>query len=550
MSVNHLRLSRAVCLALALCAAAACGRTPEVGSSADNGGTGAIYNQTNPAPRDQVQDGGTFTWPLDVMSSNFNYNQLDGPDIATAQVMLALMQSPFMADASGTPHWNHNLLAEEPTVVMEPKQQVTYRIHPKATWTDGSPLTWEDFYWQWRALRGVDKAYLISASTGYEAIENVQRGRDDREAIVTFARRFADWRATFGPLYPAWTNRDPKVFNEGWKERPRTADGPFRFDSLDVTAKTITVVRNERWWGPAAKLDRIVYRVIEPDAQIDAVANGEIDAIDVGPDVNKFNRAQDVEGTDLRVASSLNFRHITINGTSPNLQDVRVRRALAMAISRQAITRAALGPLGLRATPLGNHIFIGNQAGYQDNSGEVGAYNPERARRLLDEAGWSMEGTVRKKDGRPLELDAVIPSAVATSKQEAELVQNMLAQVGIRLKIVTVPTTDFFTSYIAPGQFDLTMFSWMGTAYPISLSRPLYATPTAGPDGTLDVQLNFARIGTSEIDRLFEEASQELDREKARALANRIDTLLWEEVHSLPLYQDRKSTRLNSSHRT
>ena len=108
-----------------------------------------------------------------------------------------------------------------------------------------------------------------------------------------------------------------------------------------MTAKTVTLVRNEKWWGKPAKLDRIVYRVIDPDAQIDALANGEIDAIDVGPDANKFNRAKDIEGTDLRIAGGPNFRHLTINGTSPNLQDVRVRQALAMAISRPAIARVA-----------------------------------------------------------------------------------------------------------------------------------------------------------------------------------------------------------------
>ena len=108
-------------------------------------------------------------------------------------------------------------------------------------------------------------------------------------------------------------------------------------------------MRNEKWWGDRAKLDRIVFRVIDPDAQIDALANGEIDAIDVGPDANKYNRAKGIDGAEIRVAGGPNFRHLTINGTSPNLQDVRVRQALAMAIDRTAIARALLGPLGIDA---------------------------------------------------------------------------------------------------------------------------------------------------------------------------------------------------------
>jgi peptide/nickel transport system substrate-binding protein len=498
---------------------------------------GATQSQIRQTPRDQLQDGGTFTWPIDSYPVNFNYHELDGTEVGTAQIDVAMLPVPFNIGADGNPVWNHDLLASEPKLTLVPKQVVTYEINPKAIWYEGTPITWEDFYWQWRASNGSDQAYQIASANGYDAIEKVERGAHDREVVVTFKRHYSDWQAIFSQLYPASTNRDPKIFNEGWKDRPLTTGGPFKVGTLDVTGKTITLVRNEKWWGNPAKLDRIVYRVIDADAQIDAIANGEIDAIDVGPDVNKFNRANEIEGTDVRIAGAPNFRHLTINGTSPNIQDVRVRQALAMGISRQAITRALLGPLGIRTEPLGNHILMANQAGYRDNSGDIGKYNPERAKQLLDEAGWKMDGNVRTKDGRPLEVVMVIPTAVNTSKQEAELIQNMLAQIGVRIVISVVPSPDFFAKYITPGQFDFTVFSWFGTAFPMSSARSLYAMPTMNAEGQMDVQQNYARIGTPEIDRLFDETSQELDRTKAREMANRLDAMLWEEVHSLTLYQ-------------
>jgi peptide/nickel transport system substrate-binding protein len=522
------------CAALVLLSAC---RGGEVNGPARLDDRSAAQNQIRPVPRDQVRDGGTFTWPLDSIPSNFNRHQLDGTEQMNAYVMDALVLSPFDNDAAGNSIWNHNMLASEPTMTTEPKQVVTYRINPKAVWYDGTPITWEDFHWQWKASNGQNKAYQIASSNGYEQIASVERGTDDREVIVTFAQRYADWQAIFSELFPASTTRDPAIFNEGWRDRPLTTAGPFKLDSFDDTSKTITLVRNEKWWGEPAKLERIVFRVIEPDAQIDAIANGEIDAMDIGPDVNKFNRAQEIEGVDLRFAGGPNFRHLTINGTGPNLQDVRVRQALAMAISRPAIARAMLAPLGIKASPLGNHVFMANQAGYKDNSADVGTYNLDKARQMLDEAGWRLDGNIRKKDGRPLEITAVIPAGVATSKQETELMQNMLQQIGVSLAISTVPSPDFFAKYITPGQFDFTVFSWMGTAYPISSARSLYAMPTKNADGELDIQQNYARIGNPDIDRLFDQASQELDRNVAIDMANQIDSLIWQEVHSLTLYQ-------------
>ena len=514
-------------------------------SGGDEGGEGAApasapaaaLNQVRAVPRQQVQSGGTFTWPLDSMPSNFNYHQLDGALHDNAYVMLALMPAVSGNDAAGTPYWDRNYLTADPTLATDPVQVVTYHINPKAIWYDGTPITWEDFYWQWKSLNGSDKAYQITSASGYEDVESVKRGSDDREVVVTFKRRYADWQALFDPVFPASTNKDPKVFNEGWQNKPLTTGGPFKLDSLDVTSKTITLVRNEKWWGEPAKLDRIVFRVIEPDAQIDALANGEIDAMDVGPDANKFTRAKAIAGADVRIAGGPNFRHLTINGTGLILQDVKVRQALAMAIDRTAIARALLGPLGISATPLNNHIFMANQAGYEDTSGEVGTFNPDRSRQMLDEAGWRLDGSVRKKAGKPLEINGVIPGGVATSKQEMELMQNMLAQVGAKLSINTVPINDFFSKYVTPGQYDFTVFSWMGTPYPMSSAKSIYAKPRKNAAGELDIQQNFARVGTDDIDALFDQGNQELDRRKAMAIANQLDRLVWQEVHSLTQYQ-------------
>jgi peptide/nickel transport system substrate-binding protein len=508
------------------------------GSDSDNGGGGggeqasATTNEINPVDRGELADGGDLRWPLGEIPPNFNYHQFDGTLDDNSDVIEALMPSAFEFAADAEPSVNEDYFTSIELTSDDP-QVVTYDINPDATWSDGTPITAADLIAQWQALNGTNPAYNISSSNGYDQMKSVEQGENEKQAVVTYANPYADWQAQFSPLYPASTNGDPNVFNTGWIEKPQVTAGPFQVQGIDATAQTITLERNPDWWGDPAILDRIIYRVIDLDAQIDALANGEIDFIDVGPDVNNLQRAEGTEGVQVRRAGGPNFRHITINGTSPVLSDVAVRRALAKAIDRQTIADAMIGPLGGDSTKLDNHIFMRNQEGYQDNAGDLSEADVEAANAELDEAGWTREGDgTRTKDGQELSIRFVIPSGVATSAQEGQLVQSMLEKVGAAVQIETVDVDQFFENYILIGDYDMTVFSWIGTPFPISSSQSIYANPQGD-----EIQQNFARVGSQEIDDLFAEVVQILDPAEAREVANQIDALIWDEVHSLTLYQ-------------
>jgi peptide/nickel transport system substrate-binding protein len=513
---------------------AGCGGGSDSGN--ENGGDGqaasATENDINPVDRGDLAEGGDLRWALGELPPNYNYHQFDGTLDDTNDVMSALMPSAFTFEADATPVVNSDYF-ENIELTSDDPQVVTYDINPDATWSDGTPITAADLEAQWQATNGTNPAYNISSSNGYDQIESVEQGDSEKQAVVTFANPYADWQALYSPLYPASTNSDPEMFNTGWIEEPQVTAGPFQLQAVDATAQTLTLERNPDWWGDPAILDRIIFRVIDLDAQIDALANGEIDFIDVGPDVNNLQRAEGTEGIDVRRAGGPNFRHITINGTSPVLSDVNVRQALAKAIDRQTIADAMIGPLGGDSTKLDNHIFMRNQEGYQDNAGDLSEPDIDAANAQLDEAGWVREGDgTRTKDGQELSIRFVIPSGVATSAQEGQLVQSMLAEVGADVQIETVDVDQFFENYILIGDYDMTVFSWIGTPFPISSSKSIYANPQGD-----EIQQNFARVGSQEIDDLFDQAVQILDPAEARDVANQIDALIWDEVHSLTLYQ-------------
>jgi len=529
-------LASVVLVVLALWSGACGDNSDDGGGSGDSSASAERVLDVNAAPRDQIRDGGTLRWPLDQFSTQWNFSQLDGTTSATYDVIYALVPVPFIADEQANVKENPDYVASS-KVTASPKQVVTLKLNPKAKWSDGRAITWQDYEAQWQALRGEDDAYIISSSTGYERIESVKMGADEFEVVITFKQPFGEWRSLFIPLYPKQAQDSPKNFNTAYENDIPFTAGPFKLDKIDKSAKTVRLVRDPKWWGEPAKLESIVYSAPTLEAQVNAFANGEVDRVNIGADPSSVKRARNAAGGVVRVAGGPDFRHFTINGTTPILKDLNVRQALALSINREAITRSDLAGLDWPAETMNNHFFVNTQDGYVDNAGDFGKFDPARAKTMLDTAGWKLDGQYRKKDGETLKLRFVIPSGVPASRQEGELTQAMLRDVGIQLEVQTVPTDDFFDKYVTPGNFDITPFSFLGTPYPISSGKSIYIEPTKDKAGELVIQQNFARVGSPEIDRLMASAEEQVDIGKARDLINQADKLVWDLVHSIVMFQ-------------
>jgi peptide/nickel transport system substrate-binding protein len=543
------RSRRSAPWAVLICAsalvAAACG-----GSNSSGGGSSSNPKPTksqeasalkqidiNETPLGQVKQGGTLRWAVDQFSTQWNYNQVNGPQASTAQVLYGTMPYAFIADKTATVNPNPDYLTSAKAEQTGGKQVVTLELNPKAKWSDGTPISEKDYETQWKALRDPNAKYQIASATGYDRIESVKAGKDQNEVIATFSKPFADWRSLWSPLYPAKYQDTPAHFNTGYLNKMPVTGGPFKVEKIDKTAKTVSMVPDPNWWGAKPKLDRIITRDLEGDAAVNAFANGEVDIVLIPIDPSSYKRAAATKGGVVRVAGGPDFRHFTINGASPDLQNVKVRQALAMAINRQAIGKADLTGLPWPARTMDNHFLVNTQAGYKANSGQVGQYNPDRAKQLLDQAGWKQSGAYRQKGGKTLSLRFVIPSGIAASRQEGELAQAMLKDVGIKLDIRSVASDDFFDKYVIPGNYDITPFSWLGTPFPISSSQSIYANPVKDSKGELQIQQNFARVGSKQIDDLLNKAEQTLDQKQAFDFTNQADAMVWNEVHSIIMYQ-------------
>jgi peptide/nickel transport system substrate-binding protein len=535
LKANRGALALALLLVVAL-VAAGCGSSKSSSTSTSGGGgANAVPAQDiNPQPRDNLKQGGQVVWVSDQYSTQWNYNQVNGPESSTTYILNGILPyNLFNADEHANLSVNKDYLVSAELTNKNP-QTVTYKIQPKAKWSDGKPIDAADFIAQWKALNGKNPKFQPASTTGYDQIASVKQGSDPKTVIVTFAKPFSEWQSLFSPLYPASTNDTPDHFNKGWLNKIPVTAGPFKFGSFNPTQKTVTIVRDPNWWGPPAKLDRIITRTLEQDAAVSAFVNGEVDLVDIGADPANYKRALTARKGVVRLAGGPDFRHFTFNGTSPMLKDLKVRQAVAMGINRQAIAKSDLTGLGnYPTTTMDNHIFVPTQVGYQDNSDGIGKYNPDKAKQMLDADGWKMgAGGYRQKGGKTLVLRFIIPAGVPASKREGELAQSMLKDIGVKLNVVTVPSDPFFDKYVIPGNYDITPFSWIGTPFPVSPNRSIYAKPVGN-----NIQQNFARVGSTQIDDLMNKAISTLDPAQSHKFANQADALIWQEVHSLILFQ-------------
>ncbi|MFI5769134.1 ABC transporter family substrate-binding protein [Streptomyces sp. NPDC051658] len=409
--------------------------------------------------RNLVAEGGTVDWAIDAVPATLNAFQADA-DSSTTRITGALLPTLFPLDANGRPQLNPDYLESAKVVEREPRQVVLYRLNQQAVWSDGREIGAPDFVAQWRALSGKHSAFWTARNAGYDRIEKIERGADDLEVRVTFAKPYADWRSLFSPLYPKEVTGSPDAFNDGARTTLKATSGPFRLRGVDKRAGEVTLVRNPRWWGNPAKLDSLVFRAVAPKDRAEALAAGKVDVADVdaaaahrivqaardkgangqqlthGPGAAtgpaaalrswavahgsnaeeaaaaqaaraKSRAAAEAYATEqgglsayvVRKSLEPAYTQLALNGESGPLADDRVRRAVARALNRQELVDTVLKPLGLPAQPLGSHLALAGQPAYKDSSDALGGQDTEEAQALLADAGWTPEGAVSKSDG-------------------------------------------------------------------------------------------------------------------------------------------------------
>jgi glutathione transport system substrate-binding protein len=494
-----------------------------VGRRAVRVGSASDVNPRDPAT---LHDGGDLRLAISSFPPNFNEMNIDGNTADIASIVSPTLPGAFITLADGSPKLNTDYFTGAELTKASP-QVVTLTINPKAVWTDGTPMTWEDIKAEVDACSGRDKRYLIASKAGFERVKSVTMGVDHRQAVVTFTQPYAEWRGMFaGGMQPRSMTENPDVFNKGQLDAPGPSAGPFVVSRIDHSAQRIVLTRNPHWWGRKPRLNSITFLVLDSSAVIPALQNNAIDAAGVST-LDDMVTAERTPGVVIRSAPAPTWYHFTFNGAPGSiLSDDKLRLAICRGIDRQAIVNVVQHGLTDDPTPLDNHIYVVGQKGYQNNSAPA-AYNPDQARRDLDALGWKLDGTVREKEGKQLVVRDVLYDSPA-ARQIALVAQQNLAQIGVKLVLDVKAGTGFFNQYVSVGDFDIVQFGWVGNAFPLSALPQIY---------TSDGEGNFGKIGNASIDAKIDQTLSELDQNAARDMANQVDAMIWREGFNLPLFQ-------------
>jgi peptide/nickel transport system substrate-binding protein len=493
-------------------------------------------NECNTGPTKQ---GGTITVALEKKIQNWNTQDADGNTFETGLINNAILQVPYHQLPDNSVAWNKVLLAEEPKLTNQDPQTIQYKIKPEAVWNDGTPITAKDFIYYWKTGNGTSCPDCTPASTtGYELIEKVEGSDNDKTVTVTFkaGEKYPDWRGLF-VLWPSHIAAQKGDLNtpaglaaafEFFKGTPTFSGGAYKFENYEKDV-SVSLVPNEKYWGPKAKLDKITFRIIEDQAQqIPALRNREVQMLISQPNADMVTQVSGMAGVNYNLMAGPTWEHFDLNNKNAALADVELRKAIFTATNRQEIIDKTVGPFFKKAAPLNNHNIMNGAPGYKDvitPTGQ-GAGNVEAAKKILTDAGYKIEGgKLIGKDGQPVPAFRFrYTTGNQLRQQTGELWQNQLKQIGIEVKIEPTPSLG---NTLSTGDFDFIVYAWVGTPF-IADSKSLWHT-TGGQ--------NHTKWSNAEADRLLDAAAKELDPAKMRDLFNQAMEIMAKEANVLPLYQ-------------
>lgn len=427
------------------------------------------------------------------------------------------------------------LFTGKPKLVKKSPQTVTFEYSNSAVWSDGKPVTCEDWKATWKVY--VNPQFNVVSREGWKDIKSVTC--NGKAGTVVFARPFAAWESLVsGGPYAAHVIRG-KNMNQMFNNSIPVSSGPWKFQSWQRGVQ-LTVVKNPRFKaGPPMKLDRVVFRfILDTNARFQAMKAGEGQIMEPQP---QLQIADFVNDKDFKVqkAPEYAFEHIDIQlgpKGSPALKLPYVRQALMMGMNRQQLATALFRTIAPGLPKLDNLVFKPfEKAGYQPHF-KKWAYNPAKVISTLKSKGCTGGPDAPSQSNSDIfscpgagTLAFRFFTTVGNELRTLafEVIERQLKSVGIELIPRFQTAGTLFGSTLPSGDWDLIMFTYGGGPDAKITSNSLYS---CGGDQ------NYGEYCNAKATAAFNAATREFDAAKRTALLNQGDAQLAVDLPSIPLY--------------
>ncbi len=402
---------------------------------------------------------------------------------------------------------------------------ITFTLRPSVRWHDGATVTAEDVRFTYQKL--IDPAVHTPFASSYEMIESVEVV-DPRTIRVRYREPFApaleSWMMGIIPqhlLAHADLNTTPFL------RRP-VGHGPYRFVRWK-TGELIELAANPDYFEHRPYIDRYLYRIIPDQATLFLeLLTGGVDLAGLSPlQYSRQTRTAFMQRAYRKFRyPSFGFTYLGYNLADARFADVRVRRALNLAVDKQAIVDGVLFGLGAVATgPYPQESWA------YDSTIVAAGTDLAAARALLAEAGWEDHNGdgVLDREGQRFAFTILTNQGNEVRRQVAELIQQQLKALGIEVKIRIIEWSVFVHEFIDKRRFEAVLLGW-------NLSRDPDLYDIFHSSKTKEGEYNFVGYKSPEVDRLLAQGRRTFDKDARRRIYQEVHRRLYEDQPYLFLY--------------
>ena len=480
------------------------------------------------------------------------------------QLASALVTEPlihFLPDATPVPGLAKVVPSLENGLVSPDFLTVTYPLLEGVTWSDGEPFTAKDVVFTWKWV--TDPANQSGNAALYDGIANVE-AVDDHTVKITFKQPQLGWNSYFsssqsGGILPEHV-LGKAGSNDAFATKP-IGTGPYVVESFEPN-DNVQYSANPNYREPSKPYFATVNLKGGGDAASAAkgvLQTGDWDLawnLQVDPKVLK-PMAEGGKG-DLVIVPGTGVEFLAMNFSDPNkevdgqksqwqtpnptLGDKAVRQAIALGIDRKAISENFY--FGEPGEPPTSNILLGIAGATSTNTSWE--FNPEKAKQVLEDAGWKLNGEVREKDGVPLKLTYATTSNSDTRQRTQALIKSNLADIGIAVDLLQIDAGTFFDTSAGNDQniyhmyWDMHEYAW-SPAGPYPLSYMLRWVSHNGENIPQKEngwsQVDEERYNNPAYDALYDEAAKTTDPKRANELFIQMNDMVVDDVVLVPLVQ-------------